>query len=297
MQPATYTILDHRALLTVGGADRANFLQGLISNDIAKVAADRAVYAGLLTAQGRFLHDFCIVAVGDTYWLDVEAERRDDLKKRLTLYRLRAKVTIDTPVGFHVLALTGDDVAARLGVPMQAGAAAAFFGGVGFVDPRIGALGVRAIVPAAAIPQIEAAGFRAGTRADYDRLRLALGVPDGSRDLPVEHALLLENGFDELNGVDWKKGCYVGQELTARMKYRALVKKRLTPVLVEGPVPPPGTTVMLGDAEAGEMRSAEGERALALLRLEAIEEAARTGRSLAAGGATIIPQKPAWAAP
>ncbi|MBL8834980.1 MAG: folate-binding protein YgfZ [Alphaproteobacteria bacterium] len=296
MQARTYATLDHRALLTVGGPDRAAFLQGLISNDIAKVAPDRAVYASLLTAQGRFLHDFCIVAVGDAYWLDVEAARRDDLKRRLTLYRLRAKVTIDMPNGFRVVALTGGDAVAALGLANEPGRAAPFAGGVAFVDPRLAALGLRAIVPEGAIADIERAGFAAGTPAAYDRLRYALGVPDGSRDLPVEHALLLENGFDELNGVDWKKGCYVGQELTARMKYRALVKKRLTPVRVEGPTPAPGTPIVLGDAEAGEMRSAEGDLGLAMLRLDAIEDAARSGRKLAAGAATLTPQKPAWAA-
>ncbi len=296
MQARTYATLDHRALLTVGGADRASFLQGLISNDIAKVAADRAVYASLLTAQGRFLHDFCIVAVGDAYWLDVEAARRDDLKRRLTLYRLRAKVTIDIPSGYRVVALTGDGAAAAIGLPAEPGKAVSFAGGVAFVDPRLPALGVRAIIPDGAIAALEQAGFTAGTAAAYDRMRYALGVPDGSRDLPVEHALLLENGFDELNGVDWKKGCYVGQELTARMKYRALVKKRLTPVQIAGPTPPPGTPVMLGDAEAGEMRGAEGDVGVALLRLDAVDEAGRSGRALAAGAATLTPQRPAWVA-
>jgi folate-binding protein YgfZ len=121
-------------------------------------------------------------------------------------------------------------------------------------------------------------------------------VPDGSRDLPVEKALLLENGFDELNGVDWKKGCYVGQELTARMKYRALTRKRLTPVRIEGPAPQPGTAVMLDDQEAGEMRSVHGTLGLALLRLEMIEQAEKDGRPLTAGEARVTPVKPAWAA-
>src|SRR6185503_18496273 len=114
--------------------------------------------------------------------------------------------------------------------------------------------------------------------AEYEALRLELGVPDGSRDLPVEKAILLENGFDELHGIDWQKGCYMGQELTARTKYRGLVRKRLLPVEIEGPLPAPGTPVMAGDKEAGEMRSGADGLGLALLRLEHLE--AGLGQSL-----------------
>jgi folate-binding protein YgfZ len=288
--------LDHRALLVVGGPDRAAFLQGLISNDIAKATTERAIYASLLTAQGRFLHDFFIVAVGDAYWLDVEAARRDDLKRRLTMYKLRSKVTLETPDDRTIVALTGAGAATALGLGADPGSAAPLAGGVVFVDPRLAALGLRAIVPPDGRAAITAAGFAAGDLAAYDHARAALGVPDGSRDLPVERALLLENGFDELNGVDWKKGCYVGQELTARMKYRALVvRKRLMPVRIEGPAPEPGAAVMLGDQEAGEIRSVHGDVGLALMRLEQVEEAARDGRALVAGAATIVPRKPEWA--
>jgi folate-binding protein YgfZ len=293
----TCVALDHRALLVVGGPDRATFLQGLISNDIAKATAERAIYASLLTAQGRFLHDFFIIAVGDAYWLDVEAARRDDLKRRLTMYKLRSKVTLEAPDDRKVVALAGPDAAVALGLAEEPGRAAAFAGGVVFVDPRLAALGARAILPADGLAAVAAAGFAPGALAAYDRARATLGVPDGSRDLPVERALLLENGFDELNGVDWKKGCYVGQELTARMKYRALSRKRLMPVAIEGPAPEPGTAVMLGDQEAGEIRSVHGDIALALMRLDQVEEAARDGRTLVAGAATIVPRRPAWAAP
>jgi hypothetical protein len=117
-------------------------------------------------------------------------------------------------------------------------------------------------------------------------------VPDGSRDLIVERSTLLENGFEELHGVDFKKGCFVGQELTARMKYRALVRKRLMPVLLNGPVPEPGTTILYGDREAGEMRSAIDGHGLALLRLEPIAKAAEEGVPLRAGDTEVVPVKP-----
>jgi folate-binding protein YgfZ len=284
----TCVVLAHRTLLVVAGPERATFLQGLISNDIGKVTPERAIYASLLTAQGRFLHDFFIAQVGESYWLDVEAARRDDLKRRLTMYKLRSKVILEAPDGCAVVALTGPDAAAAFGLADEAGRAAPLAGGVVFVDPRLAGLGLRAIVPADSVAAIAAAGFAPGDAAAYDRARAALGVPDG--------ALLLENGFDELNGVDWRKGCYVGQELTARMKYRALVAKRLMPVRIEGPPPEPGTAVMLGDKEAGEIRSVHGDVGLALMRLEQVAEAARDGRALVAGAATIVPQKPAWAA-
>src|SRR4029077_13440752 len=121
--------------------------------------------------------------------------------------------------------------------------------------------------------------------AVYDRHRLALGIPDGSRDLVVEKSILLEAGFDELNGVDWQKGCYIGQELTARTKYRGLIKKRLFPVRIEGPTPAPGTMIMLDGKEAGEMRSADDGIGLALLRLEAVA----AQRPFVSEGATVTP--------
>src|SRR5439155_25745083 len=126
--------------------------------------------------------------------------------------------------------------------------------------------------------------------AAYDRHRLTLGIPDGSRDLVPDKSILLEAGFDELNGVDWQKGCYVGQELTARTKYRGLIKKRLFPVHIEGPAPPPGTMVTAEGRDAGEIRSSRDGEGLALLRLEAVD----SGRALVADAATLVPIRPDW---
>ncbi|HTT80545.1 MAG TPA: tRNA-modifying protein YgfZ, partial [Stellaceae bacterium] len=126
--------------------------------------------------------------------------------------------------------------------------------------------------------------------AAYDRHRLALGVPDGSRDLVPEKSILLEAGFDELNGVDWQKGCYVGQELTARTKYRGLVKRRLFPVEIAGAPPAPGAIISANGHEAGEMRSSQGGLGLALLRLDAVAEGGR----LEVEGATLTPFRPHW---
>jgi folate-binding protein YgfZ len=285
-------LLADRGVLEIAGADRRSFLQGLISNDIEKATPHRAIHAALLTAQGKYLHDFFVVALGDAFYLDGEAARLADLKRRLGLYKLRAQVTIaEASERYQVAAAFGDGAIDSLGLDADRGAAVPFADGIVYVDPRLAALGARLLLSrAAGLAALAAKGFAAADAADYDRLRLSLGVPDGSRDLEVEKAILLEAGFDELNGVDWQKGCYVGQELTARTKYRALIKKRLLPVAIEGPLPAPGTPIMQGEREAGEMRSCRDDRGLAVLRLDALDAGALT-----AGGAKITPRKPDWA--
>jgi folate-binding protein YgfZ len=298
MAPASYVLLDDRGLLAVAGADRRSFLQGLVSNDVGKVAPDRAIYAALLTPQGKYLHDFFIAELGETLYLDAEAARLGDLARRLGLYKLRSKVTL-APVAsdWLIAALIGSEAIAKLGLSAEPGRARPFGGGLAYVDPRLAAAGARAILPAAgAAAALEAAGFALAPRADYERLRLGLGLPDGSRDLVVEKSILLENGFAELNGVDWDKGCYMGQELTARTRYRGLVKKRLLPVRIAGPAPAPGTPLRLGDKDAGEMRSAAGELGLALVRLDALEAAEASGAALTAGAASLQPLRPDWLA-
>lgn len=288
---ASFAVLDDRGILSVSGPERRSFLQGLVSNDVAALDAGHARYAALLTPQGRYLHDFVMVEEGDAIWLDAEAARLADLQRRLTLYRLRAKVVLEPCPDLAVAAVFGAGAAARFDLPEEIGAARAFAGGVVLVDPRLAALGVRVILPRAqARSTLGNLGLAEAGFAAYDRLRLSLGVPDGSRDLVPEKALLLESGFDELNGVDWQKGCYIGQELTARTKYRGLVKRRLMPVQIDGPPPPPGTIVTAEGREAGEMRSSRDGLGLALLRLDA----AAAGAPLAAGDAVLAVAPPAW---
>jgi folate-binding protein YgfZ len=279
-----FLIARDRAVIALSGADRQSFLQGLVSNDVARATAERAIYAAFLTPQGKYLHDIFIAAAGERLLIDCEAQRRADLLRRLSMYKLRAKVVLgnadDLAVGLHF----GGGALEALALTAEPGSARVEGEGAVFVDPRLAALGARAILSPARFPAENA------KPVDYDQLRLSLGVPDGSRDLPVEKAILLENGFDELNGIDWNKGCYMGQELTARTRYRGLVRKRLMPVTIEGPAPAPGTPLLLGDKEAGEMRSAAGEIGLALVRLEALGQGV-----LVAGSAKLSPRKPDWA--
>jgi hypothetical protein len=281
-----------RALLRVDGDEARAFLQGLISNDVNKAAPDRALWAAFLTPQGKYLHDFFIVDWRDALYLDCERARRDDLAKRLARFRLRSKVTIVAEDALDVVLLHGSGALAALNLLEEAGQGRPFGPAYVYVDPRHAGAGARALAPAGADAAFAAAGFVAGAADAYDRRRLALGLPDGSRDLEIEKSILLENGFEELHGVDWQKGCYMGQELTARTHYRALIKKRLVPVHIAGPAPAPGTPVLAGDAEAGIMRSAAGDIGLALLRLEALDRA-----PLAAGAARLTPVLPDWLKP
>lgn len=294
MFPCAYALLPDRGVLEIAGADRVTFLQGLVSNDVRKVGPRRAIYAALLTPQGKYLHDFFLVEQSEAILLEGERTRLPDLLRRLSMFKLRAKVTLaDVSDRFSIAVAFGNDVGSRLGLASDPGAAARFGDGIAYLDPRLAELGARLILATeSASGALDAAGFSRAEPVDYDRLRLSLGVADGSRDLAIEKSILLEAGFDELNGVDWDKGCYMGQELTARTKYRALIKKRLVPVRVEGPLPEPGTTVKLGEQDAGEIRTGSGDLALALLRLEAMDEAARTGMPLLAGAARLIPMKP-----
>ncbi len=288
---ASFALLDGRGVLAVSGPDSRRFLQGLVSNDVDKVGPAQAQYAALLTAQGKYLHDFLMIEVGREIWLDAEAERLGDLKRRLLIYRLRANATLEERPDLAVAAIFGNSALDAAGLSGGTGAARPFGSGVVFIDPRLTALGARCLLPRADIrPTLVDAGVAEVGFPAYDRFRLELGVPDGSRDLVLEKSILLEAGFDELNGVDWQKGCYIGQELTARTKYRGLIKRRLMPIKIEGPALAPGTIVTADGREVGEIRSNRDGIGLALLRIEPIVE----GRPLRVESATVAAMIPSW---
>jgi folate-binding protein YgfZ len=285
MTVPSFALLQHRSVIAVSGADRIEFLQGLISNDTTKVSPGHAIWAALLTPQGRFLNDMFVADGGrETLLLETERERAPALARKLSMYTLRSKAKVeDRAATMEVAVVFGAGADKAVGIEHA----------VSFADPRLPQLGVRLLTRAGeAAALLGSHGFLPAMAADYDALRLALGVPDGSRDLPPEKALLLESGFDELNGVDWKKGCYMGQELTARTKYRGLVRKRLFPVRLDGPLPAPGTAIHANGEEVGEIRSGSGNRALAMLRLDAA--LGRPPGALTAENTRIVAEIPAW---
>jgi folate-binding protein YgfZ len=260
--------LPHRAVLVVEGEDRTPFLQGLVSNDVTEVVPGHAVWAALLTPQGKWLADFFILADAGRLLLDCEREHATAVLQRLARYRLRSKVALRVADELSVYsAWDGEPAVAAIAAP----------------DPRLPEAGWR-LLSAGPLPTT-------ALEADWDRHRLTLGLPDGSRDLEAEKTVLLEAGFDELHGVSWSKGCYMGQELTARTKYRGLVKRRLVPVAIDGTLPSPGTPVIRNGTEVGTMRSGRDNAGLAVLRLDALSD------PLTCGAANLVPRIPAWMQP
>lgn len=275
------THLSHRGVLEIQGKDNTSFLQGLISNDINEVTPEHAIYATLLSPQGRFLYDFFITEKEESYFLDVEAERISDLVKKLNLYKLRSSVTLTLRPDLQVFALWGDNVPQTLGLEETRGKARL---GV-FMDPRLIELGARAIGEA------PSSDFEEASLQAYHRHRLMLGVPEGGQDLIPEKSILLESGLDELNAISWTKGCYIGQELTTRTKFLGLVRKRLFPVKIEGNAPAFGAEIFLDEAPVGVMRSHAEGYGLALLRLELLKG---QESSLQCGEAILKPYTPFW---
>lgn len=247
--------LDSRALVAVSGPDWRGFLQGLLTQDVETLAVGELRFAALLTPQGKLLFDLFVLGCADGCRLDVAAERRDALIQRLGLYRLRAQVAIE-PCEDRVSALWP-----ATAPPPEGG---------WFPDPRLPALGWRgygATSPKDAVAADEAA---------CHNHRLALGVPDPAADAPAETTYPIEANFDLLGGVDFRKGCFVGQETTSRMKRRGPIKSRMLALAFDGDPPPFGAEVLAGALRAGEVRSGRCGRAMALLRLDRIEDEALT---------------------
>jgi hypothetical protein len=272
-------LLDDRAIIAVSGAEARSFLQGLVTNDMDACVPGRAIYAALLTPQGKILFEFFIVAGGENlFFLDAAAARASDLVKRLSLYRLRAKVEIALRPDLAVAAIWGDDANAEIKPDALA-----------FRDPRLAALGVRMTDTRDGL----AAAIRGIAQGDYHSHRLTLGVPD-SADLPSDQVFALDAGLEELNGVSFKKGCYVGQEVTSRMKHRATARRRFTIAEISGDLPPPGTPLESEGRELGTLGVGKAGRGLALVRLDRLAEAEGKGAPITAAGRSVVFRKPGW---
>lgn len=286
-----WTELPNRAVVAITGAEAKDFLQGLLTNDVDRLTPGHALYAALLTPQGKLLIDMVLAQGPDAILIDVAGEHRGELMKRLTLYKLRAKVAFEDRSATLGVAAAWWEAARDGKTPAEmAGQAEAVAGGVLFHDPRLAALGARLIGPRAAL----ASAFpkaRPCTPDDFVRHRLAQGVAEGA-DIAGERTYPLEANFEALNGVDFKKGCYVGQELTARMKHRAGLRKRVLPVNGAAALPDVGTPVTAGGRPIGELLACRDRRGLALLRLDHLAEAERA--PLEAGAIAVTLEWPQW---
>lgn len=269
-------LLNDRSVLAVSGPQASSFLQGLITNDVKRLEAEKAIYAALLTPQGKILFDFLVIrADTDRFYLDCAATRQNDLVQRLTLYRLRAKVEIaETPLA--VAAAWGKDELPAL--PDDA---------LIFSDPRLPGLGLRVIAPAEKLKTTFPEG-----QTSYQAHRLALGIPD-SADLTPDSVFALDAGFEELNGVSFSKGCYVGQEVTSRMKHRASARKRFFIVEMVDNCPQ-GTPLEAGGKEIGVLGTGDGDIALALARLDRIVGADQDGTPITCAGRPVTLTAPKW---
>jgi folate-binding protein YgfZ len=264
-------MLDDRGVIRVSGEDATGFLQGLLTNDVERLQPAEARYAALLTPQGKILFDMIAVrALGGeapSYLIDCAAAQAADLARRLGFYKLRAKVAIaDESADRAIAAFWGDDP------PSVAD-------GLLYADPRDPRLGWRAILPR---PVAAAVGLEHVN--EYEGLRIAVGAPKGGVDFAFADAFPHDANLDLLHGVDFDKGCYVGQEVVSRMKHRGTARKRVARVKLAGPAPAPGTPVLDRELAVGALGSASGREALALLRLDRAEEAKAAGRTLSAGG-------------
>ncbi|MEM9031407.1 MAG: folate-binding protein [Pseudomonadota bacterium] len=237
-----------RSILRITGADRHGFLQGLVTNAVPEAPGSLA-YAALLTPQGKYLADFFLWAEDEALFLDADRDQAPDLLKRLSLYKLRSKVAIEV-TGITAVRGTG---------PVPEGA---------MTDPRHPSLGWRLY------------GADAKDDTDWDALRVAHCIPEAGRELIPDETYILEAGFERLNGVDFKKGCYVGQEVTARMKHKTTLRKGLTTVTVEGDAPI-GTPIDADGKAAGVLYTQSGGRGIAYLRFD------RATGAMAAGNARV----------
>jgi folate-binding protein YgfZ len=272
--------LADRAVFRVTGTDARKFLQGMLTNDVGKLADGEAMHAGLLAPQGKILFELFLIAAKDDFLIDVAKDKMAELIKRLGFYRLRSKVEMAEEPGLKVAAVWG-------GSPRLPE------GAISYVDPRLAALGSRVLLPSGA--SVSELGCGSATEADYHAMRIKLGVPQGGIDYSFGDTFPHEALFDQLNGVDFKKGCYVGQELVSRMEHRGLARKRIVPVEGEAELPPPGTPVTADGVPIGTLGSSSGASGLALIRLDRAEEALAKGGALKAGEVVITLRQPEFA--
>ena len=280
-------LLPDRGVVKVAGDGARSFLHGLVTADILELKPGAARFCALLTPQGKIIADFIVTEAptkdGDGFFLDVPRALCAALIAKLNIYKLRAKVIVE-------------DLSAVLGVLAAWDGGGTSKQGLSYADPRLPTLGLRVMLP----PHLAAAtaaelGATLVDAAQYDAHRIALGVPQGGLDFSYGDAFPHETDMDQLGGVDFSKGCYVGQEVVSRMEHRGTARTRTVPVRYDGAAPAAGTAVTAGERQVGTLGSAANGRALALLRLDRVSDAMAQGESLAAGGVALHLVKPGWA--
>jgi folate-binding protein YgfZ len=266
--------LADRGVVSVSGADAAGFLQGLLTNDVERITPGEARYAALLTPQGKILFDMIVVrapdADGAVFLLDCGAAEAAGLARRLGFYKLRAKVAV------------ANESATRAVAAFWGAEPGTIEGALLYADPRDPRLGWRAI-----LPRSIAAALGSEHAAEYEGLRIGVVAPKGGVDFAYGDAFPHDADLDLLHGVDFDKGCYVGQEVVSRMKHRGTARKRIVRVKLTGPPPVPATPVMDRDLAVGALGSSSGREALAMLRLDRVEDATAAGRTLSAEGVGV----------
>jgi folate-binding protein YgfZ len=270
------SVLGDRAVLRLSGKDRTSFLQGLVTADVAGLAAGEARWAALLTPQGKILFDFLVLEQGDAYLLDCARQQLEELKKRLVFYKLRAALTIEPVSGMRVAALAPG---ASLDTPST----------VVFADPRLYEMGNRAI-----ISDDYASAMGDGDACEYRARRIALAIPDTIEDIGSGELFPHEANLDQLGGVSFSKGCYVGQEVVSRMEHRGTARSRILPVTADAPLATGSVTSGSGRS-LGRILSTADRRGLALIRLDRLAEAIEAGDPIRAGGSAIKVERPGWA--
>ena len=280
-------LLPDRGVVKVAGDDARRFLNGLATNDMDKVGPGHAIFTALLTPQGKIIVDFIAAEAGPDdgggFFLDCPRALAAALVEKLNFYKLRAKITVE-------------DLSQALGVmAVWDGAGLSDFG-LSYADPRLFALGARTILP----PDLaaEAAADLGATLTDadaYDAHRIALGVPRGGMDFAYGGTFPHEADMDQLAGVDFEKGCYIGQEVVSRVEHRSSARSRILPISYDAFAPSSGLPVMAGEKQAGTLGSTAKGRGLALLRLDRVADALESGTPLNAGGIAVHVVKPAWA--
>ena len=280
-------LLPDRGVVKVAGDDARQFLNGLVTADMAKVAPESAHFAALLTPQGKIIVDFIIAEAsaedGGGFFLDCPRALAPNLVSRLNMYKLRAKVVVE-------------DLSATLGIIAAWDGGTTTEQGLVYADPRLPALGLRIVVrPHLAAETAADLGARLVDAAAYEAHRIALAVPRGGLDFTYNDAFPHETGMDQLGGVDFDKGCYVGQEVVSRMEHRGTARTRTVGVTFEDFAPECGLPVLAGEKPAGTMGSSVRGRGIALLRLDRAADAIAAGAPLTAGGLTLEAVRPPWA--